>query len=645
MSDNRVLYKPGEEPENIRQKIEKLIEKLDEAYPDRVISGLQNKHRKLGEKVTELYRQLNYTSGKEFLKAYGFSVQDGKSGRPQSAKPEELIAELKKRYPNGTAKTIDEIKKENPDIAANLKTLTNRSNELFGMTFVRYLSQEGILAGSKKAAVNANLDYLAALKERYQSDPFSGQLGDFKRINQDINWAEVDVLAKKNGTTLKKYLIAEGIIAGDNSREELDSLLTELKKRYADSENRPFSISELKQQNADLNLSRLSTLITKVHNLSTKDYLTDCGILSAGDPAAANLEKLIRELKNRYSDENSKPNSTWELKLQNPDLPIDKMGNWLKGSNTFPTKYLLDHGILKDTEWLRQDIKTIEKNRKYTFKAVACDAIDLNDVKGKGFLISEGCGNASEAVSCVLKKYGASIKRTLSETVDYVVLYSSRMREDNRDLKLVKKATMMHRDNSEVVFLLAREIIKQNKDREVQLFVSESREEKIHRAINLFDSCVKRVEALMDRTKTYNEPLASGIVDCTMDEHSDKAGVQLFLQELKQHMLKSSMGYDFHGDADKVCRFIQNNLNEMNLQKGERSSFWFDGHLFVRVAIGLAVICRVFISPECSADIDFYRDKWEYRGDYCKGKMVSFEFTDAYTDGRVFYKECDPYDM
>ena len=38
-------------------------------------------------------------------------------------------------------------------------------------------------------------------------------------------------------------------------------------------------------------------------------------------------------------------------------------------------------------------------------------------------------------------------------------------------------------------------------------------------------------------------------------------------------MLKSGMGYDFECEVGKICYFIQNNLNEMNLQKGERSSF------------------------------------------------------------------------
>lgn len=642
MDNKQVLYKPGEEPAEIWIKLVKLLKKLEEIYPDRLITGLHNNHKKLGEKVTELYRQLNYTSGKEFLKAYGFSVQDGKSGgRPQSVKPEELIAELKKRYPNGTAKTIDEIKKENPDIAANLKTLANSSNELFGMTFVRYLSQEGILTGSKKAVVNANLDYLAALKERYQSNPFSGQLGDFKRINQDINWAEVDVLAKKNGTTLKKYLIAEGIIAGDNSREELDSLLTELKKRYADSENRPFSISELKQQNADLNLSRLSTLITKVHNLSAKDYLTDCGILSAEDAVVEKIENLIQELKNRYSDESGKPESIRELKLQNPDLPIDKLKGWLKGKDTYPTKYLYEHGILKDTGYVRASIEYIENNieiaRKHTYQTVACGSIDLKNINDKGFLISNGCGSEATEISHVLKKYGASIKRKLSSNVDYVVLRSSKMRDDNEDLKLVEEVMALRGENTKSIFLLGREIIKQHKENELRMFASESREEKVHRAIELFDSCVNRVEDLMDKTHTYIEPVAGGDVYCTMHERGDWEGARLFLQELKQHIHKTDMKYDFKGDAEDICRFIQGDLNEMKLQIGKERWFTFDGHLFVRVAIGLAVVCRIFFSPESSANIVFYRDKWEYRGDYRKSKAVAFELTDAYNDGRVLY--------
>ena len=39
-----VLYRPGEEPEALRNRMQRLFAKLDEAYPDKVIVGLNKDH-------------------------------------------------------------------------------------------------------------------------------------------------------------------------------------------------------------------------------------------------------------------------------------------------------------------------------------------------------------------------------------------------------------------------------------------------------------------------------------------------------------------------------------------------------------------------------------------------------------------------
>lgn len=69
------LYAPGEEPEGLQELLREVMEKLEEVYPDRVVIGLHADHKRLGKKVTELYRLLQYENGNEFLKAYGFTVK------------------------------------------------------------------------------------------------------------------------------------------------------------------------------------------------------------------------------------------------------------------------------------------------------------------------------------------------------------------------------------------------------------------------------------------------------------------------------------------------------------------------------------------------------------------------------------------
>lgn len=140
-----VLYPPGEEPENIRQRLDRLFAKLDYAYPDKIIVGLNRDHRKWGEAVTELYRLLGYPDSSSFLSAYGYSHPNSTGGRP-AGDPMEVVLELKERYSNGpTCTTLLELEAENPDLSSKFSNLRNRGEKFFGMTLAKYFVQEGIL--------------------------------------------------------------------------------------------------------------------------------------------------------------------------------------------------------------------------------------------------------------------------------------------------------------------------------------------------------------------------------------------------------------------------------------------------------------------------------------------------------------------
>lgn len=46
----------GKEPASIKKRLDILFPKLNQAYPDKKISGLYKDHKKWAETVTELYR-------------------------------------------------------------------------------------------------------------------------------------------------------------------------------------------------------------------------------------------------------------------------------------------------------------------------------------------------------------------------------------------------------------------------------------------------------------------------------------------------------------------------------------------------------------------------------------------------------------
>lgn len=79
-----VLYRPGEEPEELKKWIDLLFSKFAVAFPDKKYHGLGTKYSNWGEAVTRYYRKLGYKSPEHFLRAYGYTPSEqNKGGRPK----------------------------------------------------------------------------------------------------------------------------------------------------------------------------------------------------------------------------------------------------------------------------------------------------------------------------------------------------------------------------------------------------------------------------------------------------------------------------------------------------------------------------------------------------------------------------------
>ncbi len=78
------IISKGKEPASIKKRLDILFTKLNQAYPDKKISGLYKDHKKWAETVTELYRALGYPDGTSFLEAYGYTVVINKGGRSKT---------------------------------------------------------------------------------------------------------------------------------------------------------------------------------------------------------------------------------------------------------------------------------------------------------------------------------------------------------------------------------------------------------------------------------------------------------------------------------------------------------------------------------------------------------------------------------
>lgn len=141
---NSIPCPPGQEPTHLKQKVERFLAKLEVAYPEKTVTYLHRDHKKLGERLTYLYRELGYPDGNSMLRAYGYTPVNP-SGRP-AKNHTDVIDELKCRYSTGPkCATITQLKRDNPDLAPRIHTLHNQTHKLFGKDFAEYLREQNIL--------------------------------------------------------------------------------------------------------------------------------------------------------------------------------------------------------------------------------------------------------------------------------------------------------------------------------------------------------------------------------------------------------------------------------------------------------------------------------------------------------------------
>ena len=152
---NKVIYTPGNEPDIIKSKVENMVNKLKEYYPDGVIFGsIQSEHKRMSQTVSGLYQWLGYETSSDMLKAYGFECENIKIGRRPENAHIKVIEFLKNKYKDTEKpKNMGLLIFENPELAGKIKTIKNKSNELFGMSLNKYFVQEGILPKKKEPVI------------------------------------------------------------------------------------------------------------------------------------------------------------------------------------------------------------------------------------------------------------------------------------------------------------------------------------------------------------------------------------------------------------------------------------------------------------------------------------------------------------
>ena len=420
----QALYAPGQEPEELRHRINQLLANLDSVYPDKIVRYLNRDHKKWGEAVPELYRLLGYPDGRAFLSAYGYTVEgDAKGGRP-AEDPMLVIDELKRRYANGpTCKKMDELKAENPDLAPKFKNLTNNANKLFGMTLAKYFVQEGILlaGGRNSRTAMSGPDEYEKLRLRYAGKPFCGTVSEIWDANSDLDWTAIRKYAQSQGVHLKELLPRDGILI--SPKDQIIAIVQELAGRYPDADQRPLSLEQLQRDNPALDLQQLGADIERELRQKPEAFLTAQGVLRSMDdlPPAERLDVLAADLRRRYAGK-PLPTSAAILQKQNPDISVADVDRWSKESTGHTSiEFLLEQGLLELTpDWLYE----YENFRYWT--RVSGDAFDtLQEIpfEGKHFFVTGQYAAPAELeqTAARLRALGGTVDNAPLQELDYIV--------------------------------------------------------------------------------------------------------------------------------------------------------------------------------------------------------------------------------
>ena len=357
-------------PESEKRVLENLLRDLNETYPDKVIRNLGRDHKKWDEKVTRLNKNIGYENRNEFLAAYGFTVEQGKGGRP-SNDLNAIVEELISRYEGDRFVTsVDQLKEENPDLAPKFKSIQNKAKELFGMSFNNYLKEKGVFQSNKSASEEKNKEYkvkvdamITELRARYAGKELPKTLAELKSSNSDIEnisnigpWIE-----RAYGKHGLDYLVEQGIvqekekkpektadeIAASNFRklpvDQKIATVTESLLMKVANDGKAESFKELCEQYDDLpNETTLRKWIKEVYGVSPNDYFVSAGIvMSPHEQYMAFLERLVNDEYNPSVENKKEAFYDYYDFLDADAILIDTTGS--------------------------NDGTTIPKNKKYTF--------------------------------------------------------------------------------------------------------------------------------------------------------------------------------------------------------------------------------------------------------------------------------------
>ena len=697
-----VLYPIGKEPENLKSRLDTLLAKIDAAYPFKIVFNLSKDHKKWGETLTDLYRKLGYPSGRALLRAYGYTIAEKIfSGNNDYNKFIDLLKQ--KYPDGSPFTSLSELQRDCTDLDIRWKSLQNNAPKVFGMGLKEYLCSIGILGDNAHVKSSSDWENIEKafcelvenLREKY-SDNIPRTYEQLIKENPGIEDKKIlDYIRLKLCTTPARYFKEQGFIgtkdiSTDEAKKYVDDIFAELNKKTIYS--RPKSLSDLFAQNSDISEKIFRKYFEIAYpKCQLKDFLKERNLLR---PNVDELyERIIVDLRLDYQQSGRKFVITEKAVKENfgiskrefyyiifPGRECDyyrdtrnfnELGVYCELLDEFDRDELFGDvmsSLYQDIENgksftsvedalsdFSEDVVSdfefyIRLNKRCSVEAflesagIIADSryfinVNLDSLQGKGCLVVVDYDDYRKRISSILKRHGASIKRTLSKNVEYVITWYSNIEQikESEDDVLLQSLKRLEESGSPQ-FVLARQIDVKEDIRIFNQYKHESPQEKLQRAIALYDLCVSKINGMIEKDKTYNHAICSqdARIRGVLSKGRKFEDAYTFFDAVAKCNDTWGDDYTQTAEAYKEKYRVAHTPKDVNSSRFILGGCSLDGIVGVECPVALAVASFIYGSPENSVEIEFTRDKWEYRGDYCSSYFIAFELSKDYPEGRVF---------
>ena len=218
----------------------------------------------------------------------------------------------------------------------------NRSFSFSNLKSVRIITGAYLRNAAQKHSEPEELflPVLGQLKKLYP-DPnkrkttIRGILDDYKNMGKYLHWLE-EKSQEIYGMDAEFYLCKEGVLkekqksldaySHEESVKTIEDLLNTIIALYQDTEERPASVKQIKQEHPELDFRIIDKYFEKIYQMTLPLWLAEAGVLEKetneeqfGEPRV-DYKKLLHDLQRKYMDPAERKTTVKELIDDNPEL-------------------------------------------------------------------------------------------------------------------------------------------------------------------------------------------------------------------------------------------------------------------------------------------------------------------------------------